>query len=182
MSCTRILQAAAPARPIERGLPTAALLAQVIASTYADHSPLCRQEGIYPRSGVELPRATLASWVGESARLLDPLVSALERYVMSATKVHADDTPTPVLCCHSPDAKANIHRATWRGSTARCRPTGTAALRRSTTGCCGASARCTTSSVKSAGALPRYDGLHAPSEPHRCCSNCMSGCNFSKAG
>lgn len=96
-SCTRIVQAPAPARPIERGLPTAALLAQVIASKYADHSPLYRQEGIYQRSGVELPRATLASWVGESARLLDPLVTALERYVMSATKLHADDTPVPVL-------------------------------------------------------------------------------------
>lgn len=92
-SCTRFVQAPAPARPIERGLPTAALLAHVIASKYADHCPLYRQEGIYQRSGIELPRATLASWVVESARLVDPLISALERYVMSATKLHADDTP-----------------------------------------------------------------------------------------
>ena len=96
-ACTRIVQAAAPMRPIERGLPTAALLAQVVAAKYADHAPLYRQEGIYRRSGVELPRATLAAWVGETARLLDPLVGALERYVMSATKLHADDTPVPVL-------------------------------------------------------------------------------------
>jgi len=56
-----------------------------------------RQEGIYRRSGVELPRAMLATWVGESARLLDPLVGALERYVLEARKLHADDTPVPVL-------------------------------------------------------------------------------------
>ena len=96
-TCARIVQAPAPMRPIERGLPTAGLLAQVISAKYADHCPLYRQEGIYRRSGVELPRATLASWVAESATLLDPLVGALERYVMAAEKLHADDTPVPVL-------------------------------------------------------------------------------------
>jgi transposase len=97
-ACARIVQAPAPMRPIERGLPTAGLLAQVIGAKYADHCPLYRQEGIYRRAGVELPRSTLASWVAESAALLDPLVSALERYVMAAEKLHADDTPVPVLC------------------------------------------------------------------------------------
>lgn len=96
-ACARIVQAPAPMRPIERGLPTAGLLAQVIAAKYADHCPLYRQEGIYRRSGVELPRAMLASWAGEAALLLDPLVGALERYVMAAEKLHADDTPVPVL-------------------------------------------------------------------------------------
>jgi transposase len=96
-ACTRIVQAPAPMRPIERGLPTAGLLAQVIGAKYADHCPLYRQEGIYRRSGVELPRAMLASWVGEAGRLLDPLVGAIERYVLAAGKLHADDTPVPVL-------------------------------------------------------------------------------------
>jgi transposase len=95
--CARIVQAGAPSRPIERGLPTAGLLAQVIAAKYADHAPLYRQEGIYRRSGVDLPRAMLASWVGEAASLLNPLVTALERHVLGATKLHADDTPVPVL-------------------------------------------------------------------------------------
>jgi transposase len=96
-ACARIVQAPAPMRPIERGLPTAALLAQVISAKYADHCPLYRQEGIYRRSGVELPRAMLANWVGQSATLLDPLVSALERHVLAGRKLHADDTPVPVL-------------------------------------------------------------------------------------
>jgi transposase len=96
-ACARIVQAAAPSRPIERGLPTSALLAQVIGAKYADHCPLYRQEGIYRRSGVELPRSMLASWVGAAASLLDPLVGVLERYVLTATKLHADDTPVPVL-------------------------------------------------------------------------------------
>jgi len=96
-ACAKIVQAPAPSRPIERGLPTAALLAQVVAAKYADHTPLYRQEGIYRRSGVELPRALLASWVAEVATLVQPLVNALQRYVMCAEKLHADDTPVPVL-------------------------------------------------------------------------------------
>jgi transposase len=52
---------------------------------------------IYAREGVELDRATLAEWVGSICTLGDPLLGALSDYVMSAQKVHADDTPIPVL-------------------------------------------------------------------------------------
>ena len=95
--CARVIQLPAPARPIERGMPAAGLLAQVIVAKYADHCPLYRQQGIYRRSGVDLERATLADWVAGASRLLDPLVDALGRYVLAAQKVHADDTPVPVL-------------------------------------------------------------------------------------
>ncbi len=95
--CERIVQAAAPARPIERGLPGPALLAHVLVGKFCDHLPLYRQSAIYARAGIELERSTLADWVGQSAQLLDPLVEALRRYVLAADKVHADDTPLPVL-------------------------------------------------------------------------------------
>jgi hypothetical protein len=52
---------------------------------------------MYAREGVELERSTLADWVGGSSGLLGPLVEALRRHVMSAHKLHADDTPVPVL-------------------------------------------------------------------------------------
>lgn len=95
--CARVVQLPAPARPITRGLPGPGLLAQVVVAKYADHSPLYRQQGIYRRAGVELERATLADWVGEAARLLAPLANAIGRYVIGGDKVHADDTPVPVL-------------------------------------------------------------------------------------
>ena len=95
--CARVIQLPAPSRPIERALPAAGLLAQVIVAKYADHCPLYRQQGIYRRAGVELDRATLAEWVGGASWLLDPLVDALGRYVLAPGKVHADDTPVPVL-------------------------------------------------------------------------------------
>jgi transposase len=95
--CERIVQAAAPSRPIERGMAGPGLLAHVLTSKYADHLPLYRQSEIYARQGVELERSTLADWVGSTSQLLTPLVDALRRYVMSASKLHADDTPVPVL-------------------------------------------------------------------------------------
>jgi transposase len=100
LSCTKcdcIVQAEAPSRPIERGLAGPGLLAHVLVSKYCDHLPLYRQSEIYARQEVELERSTLADWVGGSSRLLEPLVEALHRYVTAAGKLHADDTPVPVL-------------------------------------------------------------------------------------
>lgn len=57
-----VLQAPAPARLIEGGLPTEAALAHVLVSKYADHLPLYRQAQILARSGVALDRQTLAAW------------------------------------------------------------------------------------------------------------------------
>ena len=95
--CERIVQAAAPSRPIQRGVAGPGLLAHVLVSKYCDHLPLYRQSEIYAREGVDLERSTLADWVGGTSALLAPLVEALRRHVLSATKLHADDTPVPVL-------------------------------------------------------------------------------------
>ncbi|HGO6129127.1 MULTISPECIES: IS66 family transposase [Burkholderia cepacia complex] len=95
--CDQIAQASAPSRPIERGLAGPGLLAHVLVAKFSDHLPLYRQSAIYAREGVELDRSLLAKWVGQSAKLLQPLVDALRLHVMAATKLHADDTPVPVL-------------------------------------------------------------------------------------
>ena len=96
-TCERIVQAPAPSRPIDRGLAGPGLLAHVLVSKYADHQPLYRQSEIYAREGVDLDRSTLAGWVGAVSDLLTPLVDAVQRHVLSAGKLHADDTPVPVL-------------------------------------------------------------------------------------
>ena len=95
--CEGMVQAPMPSLPITRGQPGAGLLAHVLVSKYCDHLPLYRQSGIYARDGVELDRATLADWIGKMAALLDPLVGAVERHVLAAERLHADDTPVPVL-------------------------------------------------------------------------------------
>jgi hypothetical protein len=69
----------------------------VLVSKYCDHLPLYRQSQIYAREGIDLDRSTLADWVGGASALLEPLVKAIGRYALGAYKIHADDTPVPVL-------------------------------------------------------------------------------------
>ena len=95
--CEAITQPTMPELPIERGRPGPGLLAYVLVSKYRDHLPLHRQAEIYAREGVALRRSTLADWVGRSAALLEPLVERLRAQAMASPRLHADDTPVPVL-------------------------------------------------------------------------------------
>lgn len=95
--CDVISQAPAPALPIPRGKAGAGLLAHVVVSKFADHLPLYRQSQIYAREGVDLSRSTLADWLGQVTWLLQPLVDRIADHVMDSPKLHADDTPVPVL-------------------------------------------------------------------------------------
>ena len=91
--CDRIVQAALPSRPIERGRPGAGLLAHVLVNKYADHLPLYRQSQIFALEGIDLDRSTLAGWVGQSTKLLEPLADVIGRHVRSGQAIFADDTP-----------------------------------------------------------------------------------------
>ncbi|CAH1655434.1 transposase [Hyphomicrobiales bacterium] len=92
-----VVQAPAPARLIEGGLPTEATVAHVLVSKYADHLPLYRQAQIYARQGVSLDRSTLADWVGRAAFLLRPVHERLFEKLKASTKLFADETTAPVL-------------------------------------------------------------------------------------
>jgi len=95
--CDRVVQAPAVARPIEKSYAGPGLLAHVLVAKYCDHLPLHRQSRIYARDGVDLDVSTLADWVGQTAARVRPLVAAIEGHVMAGAKLHADDTPVPVL-------------------------------------------------------------------------------------
>jgi transposase len=92
-----VIQAPAPARLIEGGLPTEATVAQVLVSKYADHLPLYRQAQIYARQGIDLDRSTLADWVGRAAWHLRPLHERLLMRLKSSGRLFADETTVPVL-------------------------------------------------------------------------------------
>jgi transposase len=92
-----VVQAPAPARLIEGGLPTEATIAQVLVSKYADHLPLYRQAQIYARQGIDLDRSTLADWVGQAAWHLRPLHERLLGKLRQRSKLFADETTMPVL-------------------------------------------------------------------------------------
>ncbi len=95
--CQTLTQAPVPAQIIDKGIPTAGLLAQVLVAKYSDHLPLYRQERIFGRAGVEIPRSSLAQWVGMCGVQLQPLVNALKAEILSHSVLHADETPVEML-------------------------------------------------------------------------------------
>ena len=105
--CQTLIQAPVPAQVIDKGVPTAGLLAQVLVAKYADHQPLYRQEGIFERAGVAIPRSTLAQWVGACGVRLQPLVDALRAMLLERSVLHADETPVAMLM----PGKGRTHRA-----------------------------------------------------------------------
>jgi transposase len=92
-----VVQAPAPERPIDGGMATEALLAQVLIGKYSDHLPLYRQAQIFARQGVTLDRSTLCNWVGRACWWLAPLHELMLTTVLASPKVFADDTTLPVL-------------------------------------------------------------------------------------
>ncbi|HTW54359.1 MAG TPA: IS66 family transposase [Stellaceae bacterium] len=92
-----VVQAPAPPRPVENGLPTAALLAHIAVSKFAWHLPLHRQAQILAGYGIDLDRSTLVRWIERAAWWLQPLHELMVSTVMSAPKIFCDDTPLPVL-------------------------------------------------------------------------------------
>jgi transposase len=92
-----IIQAPAPARLIEGGLPTEALVADIVVAKHADHLPLYRQAQILARHGVRIERSTLAQWVGAAAAELQPLHDHLLAKLKASPKLFCDETKCPVL-------------------------------------------------------------------------------------
>ncbi len=92
-----VTQAPAPAHLIEAGLPTEALIAQVIVSKYSEHLPLYRQAQVFARHGVGIERSTLADWVGRAAFHLAPIVERMAESLKRSGKLFMDETTAPVL-------------------------------------------------------------------------------------
>ena len=95
--CQKLVQAPVPAQVIDKGIPTAGLLAQVLVAKFLDHLPLYRQERIFERAGMLIARSTLAQWVGECGAQLQPLVHALTNELLRHGVLHADETPVGML-------------------------------------------------------------------------------------
>jgi transposase len=92
-----VIQALAPARIIEGGIPTEALLAMIAVSKYADGLPLYRQEAIYARDRVELDRSLMAQWMGRLGFELEPLSEHVLLRIKQGPRVFADETTLPTL-------------------------------------------------------------------------------------
>jgi transposase len=97
-ACCQTIQAAPmPAQMIDKGIPAPGLLAQVVVAKHDDHLPLYRQTEIYARSGVHIPRSSMAQWIGICGVRLTPLAEALKDFILGHDVLHADETPVALL-------------------------------------------------------------------------------------
>lgn len=86
-----------PDKVIDKGLAGPGLLAWIAVSKFGDHQPLYRQENIFARLGLDIPRSTQCGWLGQAAQLLEPLYKKMAREIILSSKVHTDDTPIRLL-------------------------------------------------------------------------------------
>jgi len=93
-------------KPLERRQAGAGLLAQILVSKYQDHLPLYRQEQIYKRNGINLPRRLLCGWVEGAVELLTPIYDALKRELLTESYLQADETTLKV---QDPEVEGRLH-------------------------------------------------------------------------
>ena len=115
--CKTLIRTAVPAQVIDKGIPTAGLLAHVMISKFSDHLPLYRQETIFGRVGLAMPRSTLAQWVGVTGVQLQPLGDALRDVVLGQQVIHADEASVQMLV---PGSKKAHRSYVWAYATSQC--------------------------------------------------------------
>ena len=108
--CQRLVQEPVAPQIIDKGVPTAGLVAHTLVAHFVDHLPYYRLEQINARSGVHTPRSTLASWAGAGGASLAPLYDAHRAFVLSAQVLHADETPVRML---QPGAGTTVKAYVW---------------------------------------------------------------------
>jgi transposase len=95
--CETITQPPAPFHVTPRGFAGPNLLATILFEKFGQHQPLNRQSERYAREGIDLSVSTLADQVGACATALRPLYGLIEAHVLSAERLHGDDTTVPIL-------------------------------------------------------------------------------------
>lgn len=106
-----IKQAAMPKQPIPKSIATPGTLAHILVSKFQDALPLYRQEAIYQRCGIEIPRSTLSNWVIRCGDLLKPLVNLLQSNILDYDIAFADETRVQVL--REPGREAEKQSYMW---------------------------------------------------------------------
>ena len=95
--CEKITQPPAPFHVVPRGWAGPSFLAMLLFEKYGQHQPLNRQADRFAREGVPLSISTLADQVGAGAFALMPIYKRIETHVLSAERLHGDDTTVPVM-------------------------------------------------------------------------------------
>jgi transposase len=99
--------AALPEHILPKTNASPGLLAQLVTSKYVDSLPLYRQEAMFERHGVRLPRATQAAWMIALTVVLQPLLNLMDERLRSSGYVRIDETRVQVL--NSDKAPSALH-------------------------------------------------------------------------
>jgi transposase len=100
---------------LPKSLATPELIAHILISKYADHLPLYRQEAMWKRLEIDLPRSSLCGWVLKTADICAPLIQQLQKQVVNYDYVQADETTVQVLAEVGRDNRTKSYMWAYRG-------------------------------------------------------------------
>lgn len=92
-----LITAPRPPQPIDKGLASAGLLAQVVIGKFGDHLPGYRLEDIFSRHGVHIRRSTIYDWLAAVSDLVAPLYELMKSRVLKSNVIHTDDTQVKLI-------------------------------------------------------------------------------------
>jgi transposase len=86
-----------PAQPIPKSQVSPGLLAYIVTNKFVDALPLYRQEKIFERKGVELPRTNQAFWAIRAGQLVQPLINLMRDRLLAYDYLQMDESTLQVL-------------------------------------------------------------------------------------
>ena len=86
-----------PSLLLPKSIATPELVSYTIIAKYCDHIPLYRQQNIWDRLGIDMPRSSLCGWILKVSELCEPLVKLLRENIIAYDYAQADETTVQVL-------------------------------------------------------------------------------------
>lgn len=96
-----------PERVVDKGIPSAGLLASILTDKYQDHLPLYRQKQRFAREDIQIASSTIEGWTKEALIKLEPLYEHLVFDIKSKGYLQVDESPIKVL---ESDKKGACHQ------------------------------------------------------------------------
>ncbi len=96
-TCETMKEAPAPLEMVPKSNASASVLAYIATAKYVDALPLYRQEAIFRRVGLDLPRQTMARWMIKVGEKIAPLITLLREELLKSSYLHMDETIVQVL-------------------------------------------------------------------------------------
>jgi transposase len=88
----------APAAPqlIEKGIATESLVAYIATAKYCDGLPLYRQQKMFERLKIHIPRETMGRWIMKASKKLEPLIELFDDEIRAGPVINMDETRVQV--------------------------------------------------------------------------------------